>query len=285
MATPAPARLFFLFARAAPMAVVFRRGPTRWVQVIRWNTANDVFEPGQWFHGRIYERRCDLSPSGHLMVYFASNQTWEQQRSEYTASWTAVSKPPWLTALALWPKGDCWAGGGLFADDHTLLLNQGDVPHPKHNPRGQLRVVVQHLKGEDSPLFNQRLLRDGWVQEDPGTWHDYKSADPPETWSRCQPGGSSRIVRRVRGFFRQDGGVNRTSDELLALRSPEGIELPLPDVEWADWDPQGRLALAKAGKIVTATVNENGSLSERVLADFNAARPNPVASPPSARTW
>ena len=173
----------------------------------------------------------------------------------------------------------------MFADDHTLLLNQGDVPHPKHNPDGHLRVVVQHLNGEDSSLFAHRLLRDGWVQEDRGTWHDYKSADPPQTWSRQQPGGSSRIVRRVRGFFRQDRGVIRTYDEAFALRSPEGIDLPLPDVEWADWDSQGRLVLAKAGKIVAAMVTADGSLNERVLADFNAARPARITSPPSARTW
>jgi hypothetical protein len=174
----------------------------------------------------------------------------------------------------------------MFADDHTLLLNDwDDVPHPKHNPRGHLKVIVQHFKGEDSPLFANWLLRDGWVQEDPGTWHGYKRADPPETWSRPQPGGSSRLVRRMRGFFREEGGVKRTYDEAFALRDREGLELSLPEVEWADWDCQGRLVLAKAGTIVIATVAENGTLGERVLADFNFARPTRVASPPSARTW
>jgi hypothetical protein len=36
------------------------------------------------------------------------------QDASYTYAWTAVSKPPWLTALGLCPKGNCWDGGGLF---------------------------------------------------------------------------------------------------------------------------------------------------------------------------
>ena len=52
---PAPhPRLAILFAARAPVAVIFRHGR------------------GHWFHGRIYTRRCDLSPDGELLVYFAS---------------------------------------------------------------------------------------------------------------------------------------------------------------------------------------------------------------------
>jgi hypothetical protein len=69
---PAPARLFVILARRAPVGVIFRRGPSPWVQLIRWDTEHDRFEHGQWFHGRIYERRCDLSPDGSLLIYFAS---------------------------------------------------------------------------------------------------------------------------------------------------------------------------------------------------------------------
>src|SRR4051812_15030832 len=64
---PVPPRLFFLLARKSPTAVIFRRGPSDWVQLIRWNTQTDDFEPGQWFHGRVYEHRCDLSPNGELL--------------------------------------------------------------------------------------------------------------------------------------------------------------------------------------------------------------------------
>lgn len=109
-----PARLFMIFARRSPTAVIFRRGPSKWVQLIKWNTATDLFESGQWFNGRIYERRSDLSPDGSLLIYFAQKiSARSMQDAEYTYAWTAISRPPFLTALALWPKGDCWHGGGL----------------------------------------------------------------------------------------------------------------------------------------------------------------------------
>ncbi len=112
---PSP-RLSILFARAAPVAVIFRRGPTKQVELVRWDTRDDTFQRGHWFKGRIYDRRSDLSPSGELLVYFASqyNRRTLSARTGYTYAWTALSRVPWLTALALWPKGDCWWGGGLF---------------------------------------------------------------------------------------------------------------------------------------------------------------------------
>ncbi len=115
---PVPTRLYFILAREADTAVLFRRGPSKWVQIIRWDTAHDTFDFGQWFHGRIYERRSDLSPDGTKMIYFAQKINRRTMADwEYTYAWTAISKPPYLTALALWPKGDCWHGGGLFVTD------------------------------------------------------------------------------------------------------------------------------------------------------------------------
>src|ERR1700761_7760354 len=107
-----PCRVDVLLARAAPVAVLLRRGPTKWVQMLKWHTDHDRFEAGQWFRGHVFSPRCDLSPDGSLFVYFASkfnNRTLFDH--EYTYAWTAVSRPPYYTALALWPKGDCWHGG------------------------------------------------------------------------------------------------------------------------------------------------------------------------------
>jgi hypothetical protein len=54
---PVPARLFIVFARKTPMAVIFRRGTSKWVQLIKWNTKTDHFEMGHWFNGRICLKR------------------------------------------------------------------------------------------------------------------------------------------------------------------------------------------------------------------------------------
>jgi hypothetical protein len=87
-----PCRLSVLFAHSAPVAVVLRRGPTKWVQLVKWRTDGDEFEAGQWFKGRIYDRRSDLSPDGSLLIYFASKITGRTLAdSEYTYAWTAIS--------------------------------------------------------------------------------------------------------------------------------------------------------------------------------------------------
>src|SRR5437667_11968152 len=60
-----PARLHVLFAREAKIGLVIRRGPSKSVCTVLWNRERDTFKLGQWMRGRIYERRCDLSPDSH----------------------------------------------------------------------------------------------------------------------------------------------------------------------------------------------------------------------------
>jgi len=57
-------RLWVVLARNGDTAVVFRLGPSKQVLLIRWQRGDDSLFPGQWFKGRIYERRYDLSWSG-----------------------------------------------------------------------------------------------------------------------------------------------------------------------------------------------------------------------------
>jgi hypothetical protein len=169
-----PCRLYAILARSAPVGVIFRRGPTKWVQLIKWDTATDSFEQGQWFHGRIYERRCDLSPDGSKLIYFVSKLNRKTlDDSEYTHAWTAISKPPYLTALALWPKGGCWHGGGLFENSRTVWLNHKPEvakPHIAHRPKGLKIIPNPNAYGEDGPVYARRLVRDGWVLKQEGSF-------------------------------------------------------------------------------------------------------------------
>jgi hypothetical protein len=91
--TSSAARIWVLLARKEPVGVIFRRGPSKQVMLIKWNTEKDSFHLGQWFKGRVYERRCDLSPSGDLLIYFAAKQ------KPPLYSWTGISKPPYFSAL------------------------------------------------------------------------------------------------------------------------------------------------------------------------------------------
>src|SRR5262252_8905258 len=106
-----PPWLHVLLARRARVGVVLRRGPSRSVCAIGWDRDRDTFEIGQWLRGRIYERRSDLSPDGQYMIYFAMDGRWS---SRTRGAWTAISIAPHLKAIALYAKGDCWHGGGLF---------------------------------------------------------------------------------------------------------------------------------------------------------------------------
>jgi hypothetical protein len=126
-------------ASSAPAAIILRRGPSKWYHVVRWRTNSDTFELGAWFHGRIYEENCDLSPDGELMVYMCHGGAY---RAEHTHAWTAVSRAPWLHALALWPWGTTYGGGGRFVDNRKLILHAGmEVEtHPDH-PANGLKII------------------------------------------------------------------------------------------------------------------------------------------------
>lgn len=130
-----PPRLFVIFAAEASEAVIFRRGPSQWYHVIRWNTASDEFVPGAWIRGRIYPERCDLSPNGELLLYFVHQG--RKCGTGYTDSWNAVSRSPWLDALGLWPQGTTYGGGGRFTDNRSAILRCCPVKaHPEHSGLG-----------------------------------------------------------------------------------------------------------------------------------------------------
>ena len=39
-------------------------------------------------------------------------------------SWTAISTPPYFSALAIWPSIGRWTGGGAFASEREILINE-----------------------------------------------------------------------------------------------------------------------------------------------------------------
>ncbi|MCI0712922.1 MAG: hypothetical protein L0154_22395 [Chloroflexi bacterium] len=268
-------RLYAILARCAPVGVIFRRGPSNWVKVIKWHTETDTFEHGQWFKGRIYERRGDVSPDGSLMVYFASKQSTAQFQGDYSYSWTAVSRPPYLTALALYPKGDTWNGGGLFEDNRTLWLNHPDhssTPHPDHVPPKSFRVRNNiEIFGEDRSIVDKRLRRDGWTCK-----------QPADIW----PGG---YVHKE-GIWERDG-LHMILQEIdfQAYAGPYIFHYAINDTSlgrctWGDWDQQGRLVIAQEGKLWAVTVNDD-VITKREIADFNDDEPQPIDSPEWARRW
>lgn len=157
-----PARIHVLLARDAPFGVVIRRGPSRQVCTLGWNLSDDTFSLGQWFKGRIYEMRSDLSPGGQHLIYFAADF------GDALRSWTAISTAPFIKASGFWPKGDAWHGGGLWIDSRTYWINDGyhsshqQIRRPPGLKRSTKFPCFKNYGGEDPGVYFLRLQRDGW---------------------------------------------------------------------------------------------------------------------------
>jgi len=285
------ARLHVILARKAPIGVIFRRGPSKWVQLVKWHVNTGEFQEGQWFHGRVYERRCDLSPDGSKLIYFASKFGGRGARaSSYTYAWTAISELPYFTALALWPKGDCWHGGGLFESDRKVWLNHKPevaIPHPEHMPPKGLRVQPNpDAHGEDGPVWNRRMQRDGWVliQEGvfPFTFKKGWKTERPEIWERDRPTDGIKLRRTLERIDFEVAGGPYIESFVLALK--DGSESPLKGANWADWDQKGRLVFARDGRLFMSKVSTE-SILEVQLINLNRNKPEPIETPDWAKRW
>lgn len=294
MAAPTPAtRLYGLVARRAPIAVIFRRGPTRQVELLRWDLTTNEVAAGQWLKGRIYERRSDLSPDGTLLAYFAGKYETPLR------TWTAISRPPFLTALALWPKGDAWGGGGLFEDQGSFLLNH--KPHEmtadsEHQPYGlRVRSAGEWSgHGEDDPIQHVRLLRDGWrlidngtIAKDHGQRHPtWITFDPPVRYRRGQKRGSViELEYSLEGIRERQGRWYVVS---FVIRTEDRILRDLGRSDWADWAPDGDLLVATEGRLYRLDGSSEASLSEAPLTeivDLRSHRFEARIAPADATRW
>lgn len=124
--TPHTTRLYAFVARDVRKAVIVRRGPSKQVRMIAWDLATDRFERGQWLSGRLYDGRADISPDGRLFVYFAG------KFKTKLGTFTAVCRPPNFTALALWPEGSTYGGGGFFEKNRRLVLRYSGMLDELH---------------------------------------------------------------------------------------------------------------------------------------------------------
>lgn len=261
----APARVHILLARAAATAVVIRRGPSRQTCVLGWNRYSDRIEVGQWLRGRIYERRCDLSPDGRHLLYFAMNGRWA---SPSKGAWSAISRAPYLKALAFWPKGDCWNGGGLFVSDRDYWLNDAHGLHRLERDATRLRRVeappLAQYRNECPGVYYPRLERDGWafkhVRSDGGIERSvFEKALPFGHW----------VLRKTAyaGFDRRQGRGAYYDEHALFNRRDERL-IELPDWEWAELDRK-RLVWVERGRLMTAPLDDTGLGQPHEIYDFN----------------
>lgn len=287
--TKASTRLHVILARESPLAVIFRRGPSKSVALLMWDTIRHEFQLGQWFKGRIYEHRCDLSPSGEKLIYFASNYGRDLQ------TWTAVSRPPFFTALLLWPGFGAWGGGGLFENERRILLNQGgsysklgdDFTLPKTIT---VKPFGDHAgAGEDEPIWGARMRRDGWkrTQQPQAKEHKLSSPvwiefNPAAIWAKSHQRWTLQL--QIHGLHERDGPWYVT--EHRVLDESGAVVLDLGRSDWADWSHAGELLFARDGCLFRVRTNERKGLSEpELLIDLSGLTFEPVAPPPAALRW
>lgn len=273
-----PARLHAFFAKDKPYAVVFRRGPSKHVCTLLWDRNKDIFKLGQWLKGRIYEKRADLSPDGKFLIYFAMNGMWD---SDIGGSWTAISKAPWLKAIELYGKGDCWEGGGLFLSNNSFWLN--DRCFTPGKTQTQSREVTRddsyvpegEYGAEDTGVYYRRLIRDGWKLISHSEESKWNSAT---IFHKAIPKGW--VLRKI--AHEQVGspkGKGCYWDEHELFNDESETKLTFMDWEWAELDRKS-LVWASKGCIYRANIKSRTEIGEpKLLYDFNLLEFEEIRAP------
>ncbi|GKS57589.1 hypothetical protein YTPLAS18_11160 [Nitrospira sp.] len=275
MSDQVPPRIYCIPATDAPIVAVFRRGPTNWAHVGRWDVANLRYEPGAWLTGRLFPRRSDVSPDGKFLCYFAHkpDATWE-----LGDAYVSVSKLPWLTALHAFGTCGTWTRGYFFTND----AGKPDDGMPELPIPYQLRAI-QAVQFETE-------RRRGW-EEAP----DCPPRDPRDAWDerrnarmqKRQPGGSGLLCVESVGLAGGEFGAQQAIDGLFVRYSLEadGHLTVRDEWQWADWDRQGRLlAATRSGKLQVLNL-ETDPATVVFEEDLSGLRPTPVPPPDWANTW
>lgn len=273
------ARVHAILAREADTAVIIRRGPSKSVCTMLWDRKKDTFHLGQWLRGRIYERRCHLSPDGKYFIYFATNGKWS---GPVKGSWTAISRTPYLKALALWPWGDCWNGGGLFLSD-TRFWRNSDYHFETADTVGLLRKKLteestypfhESYGGECPSVYYHRLQLDGWKLKR----HALRSSNNHIViFEKALPSGWI-LQKTAHASGDHPVGMGCYYDTHRLLHPETDTIQEHPEWEWADLDRK-RLVWVTKGVLYASKIHGKGLGDVTLLHNFNEMEFEALAAP------
>lgn len=269
-------RIFGIPAARAPVVAVLRRGPSDWSHVGRWDVAHGVYEPGAWIRANLYPQRCDVSPDGRWLCYFTL-----RGRAAWRAgnTYVAISRLPWLTALAAWATCGTWTRGAHFTEERGVT----SVGQPSE---GDVRPCLEKFGlAVTRPASFAVERRHGWSETDdtpPRPPEDMWDERRPVAMQKLRPQSQGAVRLTVRGYFAafRSGAPGQTMYAILE----DGRERRLEGVQWADWDAEGRLLVATAdGRLQI----RDGSDAAIVLWQYDLAGlvPDPTPPPDEARRW
>lgn len=246
MIRPAHTTLHVLAASASPLAVVIRRGPSKWWHFLLWNRETGVIEPGSWFRGMVYPARCDVAPRGDAMVLLAL------RGSGIPVAWTALCRPPFVRALAFWPQDSVRLGGGFFDGRLPVAwLNlTADTIIPEVHERTPYEFGYQEEEGQVFGSFAEKMHRDGWKPDPDGV---------AGRWILASPDRSRDLLLDLAASTDSEPDPTAPAVEgagLYSLRQGATVH-PLPSVQWACWNRKGLLSMAAGGLLQSAAAGED----------------------------
>jgi hypothetical protein len=245
--------------------VVFRRGPSDWWLILHWDLERLILTPGAWFRGTLYPRRCDISPDGRLFGYFALKSG---------KPYFAVSRPPWLQALAMWETLGTWTWGCSFSASGDLEIAACiyEPFQPDHYPAGKVAI---------------RGIRTDWPKRD--VWNELKrgwkivEGEPEMTLRRANPDGITLGLIHHGVNFRRPG-MEGVQLEYFLQHRPDDVT-PLPEAAWADWDREGRLLMATREGSLQVFRCRGAERQCLWSEDLRGLEPDPQPAPAWAGKW
>jgi hypothetical protein len=232
-----------------------------------------------------------------MLLYFAADM-----RRKYHA-WSAISRPPYFTALALWPTFGTHGGGGLFLSRNQIGLDYQDWQDvdvakefsvPSWLTVGRLGCYAGGEEFEPSKPWSVRLKRDGWKLTDypRGTkdefgkkvWVEY---DPPVTWQKYHPLWPEKYTLQmsILGLHEQKGPFYLIDHSVIGMNGYVGI---IGRSEWAEWSHTGDLLFSQSGCLYRLRP-ENGVFgpieASKQIADFSGLEFQRCEAPESVQVW
>lgn len=270
-------RIFCIPATSSPILAVLRRGPSAWFHVGRWNVAEWTYEPGAWLRGRLFPQKCDLSPDGRWLAYSAHKPS---ARWQPETIYEAISRLPWLHALAAWNAGSTYTRGIRFdSQARTSDLGSPEV--------GDVAPCLRRygLRANRASQFAVERRR-GWVETE-----DSPPRDPDDLWDekrrvrmlKSQPSGAA--VLEVEGSYAAFRDNPRLREPACYSVVEHGDITVLEDVQWADWAASGVLLTATREGYLEAHEWSRGARRRCFREDLSALRPAPEPAPEWAREW
>lgn len=275
--------IFVLPATRAPVAAVFVRMPGKWWGVARWDLQRGVLEPGAWMRGTLYPRRSDLSPDGQVLCYFLAKYA-DKPFMGMTGrqTFTAVSKLPWVYALAAWPEDGTWTRGY-----HFVSPPRWDAREPEHGDLGRMKLFVGLARTAPEQYASER--RRGWTEHE-----DCPKRGAGDAWDerrevvlqKARPNVKEpmRLVLRDHGWDPQAPGAIDGRAPTYELES-KGKTIALDDVVWADWHPTGLLMCATEDSRLMIREPKAGRVEPVWEHDLSRAEPRPRPAPGWAQRW